>query len=88
MYIPLYILACEYGWGEQGYLLRKRAPHALPSLGLERSVGRWWYPHLGRVADSGSQGLEVIGVRTSTRLTPVVVVLWILEVSIEGEPYE
>ena len=47
-----------------------------------------WYPHLGRVADSGSQGLEVIGVRTVYGLTPVAVVFWILEVSIEGEPYE
>jgi len=40
MYIPLYILAYEYGRDEQGYLLGKRAPHALPSLGLGRSVGR------------------------------------------------
>jgi len=48
MYIPLYILGYEYGWGEQGYLLRKRAPHALPSLGLELSVGRWLYYLIGK----------------------------------------
>ena len=40
------------------------------------------------MADSGSQRLEVIAVRTGSRLTPVVVVVWILDVSIEGEPYE
>ena len=48
MYIPLYILGYEYGRDEQGYLLRKRAPHALPSLGLGRSVGHWLYYLIGK----------------------------------------
>lgn len=43
MYIPLYILAYEYG-----YLLRKRAPHARSSLGLGLSVGRWLYYLIGK----------------------------------------
>ena len=48
MYIPLYILAHEYGRDEQGYLPRKRVPHAQASLGLDPSVGRWLYYLVGK----------------------------------------